>query len=133
MGKIVLPKEDSIRKALEDKLAEYQGRLERIRARKPDIGLEELNKMTSSGYKELILKRLLEKGEVDTGTLLTELQQTEGFVDRDNYENAAFVVGDYCENGGRNIHGGTGFPVGERRKSWEREKQEMYEQFSKTL
>lgn len=132
--KIILPQNEEIRRALEDKLAEYMGRLEIIRANNPGISSSRINRMTSTGYKAAIAQRLLETGEVDAEEFLAELRgREEGTVDLDNYDNAIFVIGDYCENQGENVYSGTGFPVGRKREFWEERRERIDKQFSKKI
>jgi len=107
--KIVLPKDESIKRALEAKLDEYRGRLDRMRKQEPFMHPELFTRANAhSVYKCAILERLLDKGEVDTPAFSLELQKLHGFFDALNYDDAAAVIDDYCMTGGSNVNGGTG-------------------------
>ncbi|MDO8740996.1 MAG: hypothetical protein Q7J54_05495 [Candidatus Woesearchaeota archaeon] len=106
--KIVLPQNPEIRKALETKLKEYEGRLKKIEEENPCASPEALH-CTKDAYKIEIVERLLKKGEVDTWELLGELEKTYGTFDRDDFNKAASVIDDYCKTGGKNVVDGTGF------------------------
>ena len=112
-SKIVLPQDQSTRKALEDKLKEYKGRIEE---KYSHLDPESMSAVTSSGYKIAVLEELFKKGEVDCLKFSLELKEREGFFNSIKYDKAVFVINDYCATGGSNVFGGTGFPLGEKRK-----------------
>ena len=108
MGKITLPQNDSIKKALEKKLVEYKGRLAEFNGIPLTIKSED--KQTDSVYKIAIIEELFQKGEVDYRQMQIDLTEKHGFLTY-RYNEAFFVIGDYCETSGKNTSGGTGFPL----------------------
>lgn len=90
--KIKLPRGQAIRSKLEDKLAEYQGR----------VGID-------AEYKAAIVEELLEKGKVYPSELKIELLGKYEYVDGGAFDNAVGVIADYCKTGGKNVKDGTGF------------------------
>jgi len=115
--KIILPKDEKIVRALEEKLKEYRARLKAYDYTHPELR----NKLTSSWYKAGIVERLLKDRELNTSQFLSELKEKEGSLDLDNYKTAVAVINDYIETGGKNVNGGTGFPLGEeKREAWKK-------------
>lgn len=111
--RIVLPEDKAKRKALEDKLIEYKGRLSRFKEDRPYVSPELAARIRESYIDSLckvaITERLLERGEVDTRELFEELKEREGPILLSDYYSAVNVIADYCETGGRKTIGGTGF------------------------
>jgi len=98
ISKIVLPKNKELREKLERKLKEYEVRLKNADRERTRIGAQ--NKIA-------VLKELLDNGIVEASVLKKRIIQEEWF-DEDRFENAMWVINDYCETGGENVVGGTG-------------------------
>src|SRR3989344_3330492 len=99
ISKIVLPENENIKRALEDKLSEYRIRLKKFDPISPEVR----NESTSSGYKADISERLLEKGEVDVHKFGLYLKRRDNSFNADNYSTAVFVINDYLKTGGKNV------------------------------
>lgn len=120
--KIVLPKNQGIRTTLEKKAEEYRGTLTLIAQGELVIptslfsylcGLEQQKIVVqSTGYKISLIESLLRNREVDVQALERELRSQDEQFDAKEYSNAVKVIDDYCTNGGKNVRGGTGFPLG---------------------
>jgi hypothetical protein len=106
MGIITLPQEDNVKRALEAKLKEYEERLAGFKET-PLTNTSSIRQLDSV-YKIEVVKKLLNKGEVDTDNLAKELKEKYGFLNNRYFE-SAFVIEDYCTTGGKNTWGGTGF------------------------
>ncbi|MEJ0021162.1 MAG: hypothetical protein WDN47_01115 [Candidatus Doudnabacteria bacterium] len=87
------------REVIARKLEEYMGRLDRFKA--PEAQFDAI-------YKIEIIKRLLEKGEVNISDLSKELADKYGVFDANLFDNACKVIEDYATTGGKHAHGGTG-------------------------
>ena len=113
--KIILPQDESRRKALENKLQEYKIRLDKIREVYPTIPPQILRKISIQsgglGYKIDIMENLLEEKELDTQKFSLELSAKDEFFDAENYTLATDIIDDYCRTGGQNLRGGTGLSV----------------------
>lgn len=108
--KIILPKDEALVRALQDKLEEYKKRLI-SRQQKDFYKAPEL--FTDTNYKIAILENLLLDGEVDTYAISKKLMQIYGFVDAQTFENACRVIEEYAKDGGRSVRGGTGLKIKE--------------------
>ncbi|KKQ80601.1 MAG: hypothetical protein UT02_C0005G0012 [Parcubacteria group bacterium GW2011_GWC2_38_7] len=114
LEKITLPNDPGLQARLEAKLAEYKTRVEpeRAKAIKEGINIESMiaRFITRTTYKIEVLTRLLETGTVDVEALRKEISERDGdiYVEKE-FDTACAVMNDYCENGGRNTVGGTGF------------------------
>ena len=109
--KIVLPNDERVREALRFKMQEYKRRLEGAQRdifKHPDLIFMQ---NTDSAYKFVIAKALLDKGEVDTWELSKAFYGASGYVDVESFNNAADVINNYVRANGRNVRGGTGFPI----------------------
>ena len=106
---IVLPQDESRRRALEAKLEEYRRRQEERRNQDTFIHPKLFNMTYSHGlYKLEILERLLRDGELDTARFSLELNKRYDFLDADSYRSALSAIDDYCRTGGVHTKGGTG-------------------------
>jgi len=98
VSKIILPENKELREKLERKLKEYETRVKNADKERARIGAQ--NKIA-------VLKELLSNGIVEAAVLKKRVIQEEWF-DEDKFENAMWVINDYCETGGENVVGGTG-------------------------
>jgi len=84
-------------------LAKLKRKLEEYRSRFDNPKL-----VANARHKASVLEVLLEKGEVDTVSIKDRLSQ-EPWFNEDVYENAVWVINEYCSVGGRGrVSGGTG-------------------------
>ena len=108
MPRIQLPEDKALVMQLTLKLAEYEGRLEAHGGQGGRRGI------IDSWCKIVVLRRLLEKGEVDFQDFYLKLFEEGALVYSvefwDCFLNAFTVIRDYCEAGGCHIQGGTGLP-----------------------
>ncbi len=103
--KIILPEKPEVLNRLQKKVSEYQNRLMKKNSSDNPAALYS----TLTGYKAVIAKRLIQRGQVDTYVLSKELQEEYGFIDFRAFNDAAGVIEDYCRTGGKNVRKGTGF------------------------
>ncbi len=106
--KIILPKNDRRQVKLKKKLSEYEKRVRRLK-KTIHINNPELSYNSIPGFKALITRRLYLRGEVETQEFVRELVEEYGSVDFDEFNNAAGVIHDYCETGGKKVKKGSGF------------------------
>src|SRR3989338_1696881 len=107
--RIILPEDETTRRGLESKLAEYLAIMDELTAqpiRTPELG----RVFADAGCRALIAQKLLLNGEIDTAKLLQEIKRRHGGpVDESLYYEAVRVIDDYCRTGGRNVGNGTNF------------------------
>lgn len=60
-------------------------------------------------YKAIVVEKLLADGKIDTEELCVELWDKDNKLDVYYFTNACAVIADYCETGGKETRGGTGF------------------------
>lgn len=106
--KIVMPKNPEIKEKLQKKFVEYSNRIQKIKKECPHDN-PELCYNTMSGYKAMILKRLLNLGEVETMQIAFEMKEEFGKLNPKLFNSAARVINDYCVTGGKNVTKGSGF------------------------
>ena len=106
--KIVMPKNPEIKEKLQKKFAEYSNRIQKIK-NKCAHDNPELSYNTMTGYKTMILERLLSYGEVETMQIAFEMKEEFGKLDPKMFNSAARVINDYCMTGGKNVTKGSGF------------------------
>jgi hypothetical protein len=106
---ISLPKENfELRQALQNKLKEYESRLERISNPDPSKTTYGNEQHIDLKYKQLLLARLLRDGQINTDEMKRDLTAATGGVYETIFENAAGVIEDYVLTGGENLLNGTG-------------------------
>jgi hypothetical protein len=93
-AKIEFPKDKDRQKQLQIKYQEYCARL----ARNPN----EL----STKYKKIILKELIQKGEVKSYEIFNKILREVGSIKENVFVNAWEVIEDYCLTGGQNTDKG---------------------------
>lgn len=92
---IMLPDDETRKRSLRDKLAEYKERMHPYHA--PELQMGAICKIT-------VLERLLTDGQVDTWGLSREMAQTYGSgFDVRAFQNACGVIDDYATTGGKNL------------------------------
>lgn len=92
---IVLP--DSHRPLLREKLLKFQ----QLRGR--EFGHKAPETIFGIIYRIELIERLLVTGRVHTWDFSREMSREYGSFDREGFEDACYVVGDYCETGGENV------------------------------
>lgn len=98
---IVLPTNKARRQQLLGKLEEYRGRMSDWH---PELKMDTI-------YKIVVLETLLRDGQVYVEDLEFKMTNRYGAgFDSHAFDNACGVIRDYCETGGQNAFGGTGFP-----------------------
>lgn len=106
---IVLPKDETRKQQLRDKIMEYAGRMHPYRA--PELQMDTICKIA-------VLERLLNDSRVNTWELSHEMANTYGSgFDANAFNRACGVIEDYCKTGGENLHGGTGLRAPEQMNS----------------
>ena len=105
---LILPNDPATKEKLEGKLNDYKKRIGESIKQNPGIAPEAIF-CTDAGYKAAIVERLFDKGLVNLSEFAKELKRKYGFINTEDYNNAAGVIDDYCTTGGKNTTGGTGF------------------------
>ena len=108
--KIKLPENSEMVQRLQDKLGDYKQRLEYEESEIDPYKAPEtvFSMLVDTRYKIAVLEKLLNDGEVNTFELSKELNDQDGRLDTQAFNNACAVIDDYCKTGGKNVRGGTG-------------------------
>ncbi len=93
---------------LENKLNEYIGELRNKKKENPGVSYNDLLN-TGSGYKAMVLGKVMFNEIVDTDRLAKDLERKINGFDRITYNSAVDDVGGYINNEGKNTIGGTGY------------------------
>jgi len=100
--KLVLPNDKIIIGLLEQKMKDYQERLEstasQSRYQDPAITFS-----STTWYKYKIAEKLLKSKEVYTWEFSRTLAEPFNYLNTENYNHAAAIINDYCTTGGKNI------------------------------
>ncbi len=99
---IRLPENPKMLTRMKKKVKEYQHRLARLKKTKSFANPIQADS-TITAYKAVIARRLTQQGEVDIYALSQELREEYGYLDFDAFNNAAGVIEDYCETGGKHV------------------------------
>ena len=102
-SKLKLTEDAVLIKSLQDKLTEYEKRLDKKQMER--LAQEDTWDVI---YKIAVLKKLLADNEVDIHKVSAELKEKYGSVNEKILDNARGVVEDYINTGGKNTAGGTG-------------------------
>jgi hypothetical protein len=97
--KIIMPNNPEIKNFLTRKLAEYTGRVEKIKNLHPD----QLYYDSLPRYKAFIIKSLLSFGEVETKQTASKIKEKSGSLDTKLFNLAAQVIYNYCEAPEKNV------------------------------
>src|ERR1035437_9717238 len=101
-SKLKLTEDAVLIKSLQDKLTEYERRLDKKQMER--LAQEDTWDVI---YKIAVLKKLLADNEVDIHKVSAELKEKYGSVNEKILDNARGVVEDYINTGGKNTAGGT--------------------------
>ena len=109
--KIEFPKDIEIVERMQEKLKDYKQRLESEKSKiGPHKAPEQVfSTLADTKYKITVLEKLLLEGSVDTHQLSRELDEKDGQLDQQAFENACAVIEDYATTGGKRVVGGSGF------------------------
>ena|SRR5438128_281885 len=103
-----LPQDNpELKRSLEEKLKEYEARLAEVTNPKDHEAIVGNQTGGDSMYKAVILRELLNKGEVNTDAIKSRISDS-GVINEAVFNNAVGVIEDYVKTGGKNLEGGTG-------------------------
>ena len=109
-----LPDIPELRTRLQEKLDEYNSRIEKYKkkyqVKKLGIVLDRDSNMLDAIYKSEIAASLLNSGKADIREIYDSLRnEFNEYISEDMFANAISVISDYINTGGKHTYGGSGF------------------------
>lgn len=109
-----LPEVPGLRQRLTEKLSEYRKRIDRYRKEYAvsslGVVVDRNGNLLDAIYKSAIVDALLKQGKVNIGELREKIKQdSNGYIQDDQFTNAVSVVDDYLRTGGAHTKGSSKF------------------------